>query len=258
VNVTPAIGPDGTIFTASHAANNANYSYVIAVRPDLAPRWSVSLRDRVLDGCGVLLPYGPNAFDCREGAPLGFDPQTNLAPALRVDDTSSSSPVALPDGGVLYGATDDYWGQGKLVKIDAGGHLAGMYTFGWDSTPALYTHDGTYSIVIKDNIYNSFGPYYITQLSKDLAVEWQYKNATIDDEHPDGFEWCINAPAVDRNGTVYATSEDGHFYAIGQGGALRAQVFLNAAEGAAYTPLSLDAAGRIYALNNGELTVLGQ
>jgi hypothetical protein len=57
---------------------------------------------------------------------------------------------------------------------------------------------------------------------------------------------------------VYATSEDGHFYAIGQGGVLRAQVFLNAAEAAAYTPLSLDAEGRIYALNNGELTVLGR
>jgi hypothetical protein len=57
---------------------------------------------------------------------------------------------------------------------------------------------------------------------------------------------------------VYATSEDGHFYAIGQGGTLRAQVFLNAAEGAAYTPLSLDAQGRIYALNNGDLTVLGR
>jgi len=81
---------------------------------------------------------------------------------------------------------------------------------------------------------------------------------SIDDEHADGFEWCINAPAVDRDGTVYATSEDGQFYAIGQGGTLRATVFRDEAEGAAYTPLSLDAAGRIYALNNGELTVLGR
>ena len=238
----------------------------------------------MFDACGVLLPFGPNPFDCREGATPGVDPATNLPPALRVDDTSSSSPVALPDGGVLYGATDTYWGQGKLVKIDAAGRLARMYTFGWDSTPALYHHDGTYSIVLKDNLYNSFGPYYITQLDKDLAVEWRFRNTSIgearsrgvgtptalpagrgaspvgsiDDEHADGFEWCINAPAVDRDGTVYATSEDGQFYAIGQGGTLRATVFLDEAEGAAYTPLSLDAAGRIYALNNGELTVLGR
>jgi hypothetical protein len=63
---------------------------------------------------------------------------------------------------------------------------------------------------------------------------------------------------VDRDGTVYATSEDGNFYAIGQGGVLRSQVFLNIAIGAAYTPLSIDRRGRIYALNNGILDVLGR
>src|SRR5215470_1143517 len=154
VNLTPAIGADGTIFTGSHAAANQNYSYVIAVNRDLTPRWSASLRERVFDGCGVLYPYGDDPFEnCREGADFGVDPQTNLAPALQVSDTSSSSPVALPDGGMVYGAIDDYWGQGKLVKFDADGHFAGSYTFGWDSTPAIYRHGGNYSIVIKDNQY---------------------------------------------------------------------------------------------------------
>lgn len=275
VNVTPAIAADGTIFTASHAAHNANYSYVIAIGPDLAPRWARSLRDRVHDGCGVLYPYGTDPFsDCRVGAAFGVDPLTNLAPALRVDDTSSSSPVALPDGGVVYGAYDDYWGQGKLVKLDARGSFLGLYTFGWDSTPAVYRHDGTYSLVIKDNLYNSLGPYYITQLDKDLAVEWQFQNTSTQacarnpdgtvscvdatDVNPDGFEWCINAPAVDAAGNVYATSEDGNFYAIAQGGILRSKVFLDIAQGAAYTPLSLDPEGRIYALQNGQLSVLGR
>jgi hypothetical protein len=275
VNIAPAVADDGTIYTASHAANNANYSYVIAVRPDLRPKWHVSLRDRVHDGCGVLYPYGGDPFaNCPAGARFGVDPLTNLQPALRVDDMSSSSPVALPDGGVIYGAVDDYWGQGKLVKLDARGNFIGTYTFGWDSTPAIYRHDGTYSIILKDNIYNSFGPYYITQLDRDLHVEWQYRNTSTEsctrdadgtitcvdatDENPDGFEWCINAPAVDANGTVYATSEDGNFYAIDQGGTLRAKVFIDIAEGAAYTPLSLDGDGRIYALQNGQLTVLGR
>jgi len=274
VNVTPAIGADGTIFTASHAAATANYSYLIAVKPDLSPRWSVSLRDRVNDGCGVLYPIGTMPGDCREGTAFGVDPLTNLTPALRVDDQSSSSPVALPDGGVIYGTVDDYWGQGKLVKVDAAGHFAGLYTFGWDVTPALYHHDGTYSIILKDNIYNSFGPYFITQLSKDLTVEWQFQNTSTErcqrnpdgtvtcvdatDENPDGFEWCVNAPAVDAAGNVYVTSEDGNFYAIGQGGVLLGKHFLNIAEGAAYTPLALDPQGRIYTLQNGELTVLGR
>lgn len=36
------------------------------------------------------------------------------------------------------------------------------------------------------------------------------------------------------------------------------QTFPNQALGAAYTPIALDPSGRIYALNNGELSVLGR
>ena len=56
---------------------------------------------------------------------------------------------------------------------------------------------------------------------------------------------------------MYANAEDGFVYQIGQGGVLKTQTFLNQALGAAYTPVSLDPAGRVLALNNGELTVLG-
>jgi hypothetical protein len=41
------------------------------------------------------------------------------------------------------------------------------------------------------------------------------------DAGADGFEWCVNAPSVDRNGTVFANSEDGYVYAITADGALR-------------------------------------
>jgi outer membrane protein assembly factor BamB len=78
------------------------------------------------------------------------------------------------------------------------------------------------------------------------------------DDHPHGFEWCINAPAVDRDGTVYANSEDGNTYAITPDGKLRDSVFLDRAIGAAYTPIALDHAGRVFALNAGRLAVLGQ
>ena len=39
---------------------------------------------------------------------------------------------------------------------------------------------------------------------------------------------------------------------------LKGRVFLNQATGAAYTPLAIDPHGRIYALNNGTLSVLGR
>jgi hypothetical protein len=47
-------------------------------------------------------------------------------------------------------------------------------------------------------------------------------------------------------------------YQVGQGGVLKAKTFLNQALGAACTPISLDARGRVFALDNGELTVLGR
>ena len=84
-----------------------------------------------------------------------------------------------------------------------------------------------------------------------LAVEWSVRS-------PEGTEWCINAPAVDRNGTTYGLNEDGAVYAIGADGAIRKRLPLKQPLGAAYTPLSLDASGRLYAQNAGHLFVLGR
>ena len=67
----------------------------------------------------------------------------------------------------------------------------------------------------------------------------------------------MSAPAVDRNGTVFGTSEDGNIYAIRQGGTEAGRFFLDRTRGAVYTPTALDDRGRIYALNNGELFVIG-
>lgn len=112
----------------------------------------------------------------------------------------------------------------------------------------------------------------VTQLDADLDIERQFINTstetcerqpdgtiTCEDtgEHPNGFEWCINAPAIDRNGTVYGLNEDGYMYAIGQGGRELERVFLTRTQSAAYEPLSIDTRGRIYAQNNGELYILG-
>ena len=58
--------------------------------------------------------------------------------------------------------------------------------------------------------------------------------------------------------TVHVTSEDGHYYAIAQGGVEKSSAFLSQTLGAAYTPLALDDKGRVYALNNGTMTVIGQ
>jgi hypothetical protein len=212
------------------------------------------------------------SFHCRTGANIGVDPQTNLPPAGQLSDLGSSSPVILPDGGVLYGAFTRYNQlRGHLFKFDGHGAPAGTYDFGWDVTPAVYRHDGTYSIVIKDNRYFE-AQFFISQLDKNLHPEWTVKAtntqscqrdpsgqvACVDDgEHPTGFEWCVNAPAVDPSGNVYANSEDGWVYKIRQGGQIVDRTFLLQSLGAAYTPISIDRHGRLFSLNGGDLFVVG-
>lgn len=177
------------------------------------------------------------------------------------------------------------------MRFDANGNFLGAYDFGWDSTPAVYPHDGTFSVVIKDNHYNaaaycSFannpicttppaGPYYITQLDSNLVPEWSFQNTntnsctrnpdgtvTCVSDHPNGFEWCTNAPVVDSNGVVYANSEDGNLYTIPQGHSgifttPQAMFFTQLALGAAYTPLSIGPDGKIYTENDGQMFVVG-
>ncbi len=277
INIAPAIGPDGTIYTASHAHFNTQYSYVIAVTPQMTPKWATSLRNLVNDGCGVLSPSDGQMLGthCSLGAPMGVDPATGQPPAIAVDDSSSSTPVVLPDGNILYGGLtfyNDYGGH--LLKLDPNGKYLANYPFGWDVTPAIQVHDNTYSIITKDNLYgqdyNDQGTYYIRSLNSFLQSEWTYqstntKDCTRDaagtlscvDDHPNGFEWCINAPAVDADGNIYGNSEDGNMYVLDKAGNLKTSYFLNQAIAAAYTPVALDGKGRIFALNSGHLMVLG-
>lgn len=274
INVVPAIAPDGTIYTVSRAHANSRYAYLLAVHPDLTPAWNASLRGILNDGCGVLLLDDDSNLGCRANAPTGVDPATNDRPAGRVNDAGTASPVVLPDGAVLIGASTSYnFSRGHLFKFSAGGDAMATYDFGWDITPAVFPHDGTYSILLKDNHYissNGDSYYDVTSLAADLVPEWSFRATNTEscarqaggavvcvDDHPEGFEWCVNQPAVDAAGTVYLNSEDGTLYAFDRGGHVVGTIFLDTALGAAYTPVSLGADGRIFAQNNGRLFVVG-
>jgi hypothetical protein len=298
MNVGPAIGPDGTIYTVSRGHFVSRYNYLIAVNPDLTGKWAASLRGHLNDGCndgtvqGSVLPVDGAPGGCRVGATNGVDPGTNEPGPGRVLDDESSSPTVAPDGSILFGAYTAYnYAQGHLFHFSASGDFLNAFGFGWDSTPAIYQHGSTYSIVIKNNHYtggsycgvdlfcppdrtssNPASPeaFFVTQLNHNLNVEWSFQNTntfsctrnsdnslTCVSDHPHGFEWCVNAPVVDVNGVVYANSEDGNLYAINQGGSLKQRIFQQLALGAAYTPASLGPDGKIYSQNKGQLFVVG-
>ena len=263
---TPAVNRDGVVFTVTRAHGAPSYGYVLALRPNLQLKWAASLRDRLSDGCGDPV----NTFPCAPWATPGVDPRTGLMPAGDPSDASSSAPVALPDGGVVYGASTSYnGGRGHLFKFDRDGEFAASFDFGWDSTPGVYRHDGTYSLVLKDNYYFD-GIFYVTQLDADLQEEWEFEatNTLACERLADGtlscedwgapFEWCLASPGIDRDGTVHVVSADGNLYAIGQGGVEKGRVFLERTSFAPYAPAAIDRNGRVYGLNNGKLFVVGK
>jgi hypothetical protein len=105
--------------------------------------------------------------------------------------------------------------------------------------------------------------FYVSQIDSNMNVEWSFQNTTIDQNNPNGYEWCVNAPVIDRHGIVYAASEDGHVYSIDQGHSgvfttPRQKIFLLEALGAAYTPMSIGEDGKEYSQNNGHLFVIGK
>lgn len=295
-NIAPAIAPDGTIYTIAKAHLVTRYNYLVAVNANLTGKWAASFRGRLNDGCGVSFPIGnPGGAGanggCSSGATFGVDPATNEPPPGRVLDDSSSTPTVAPDGSIYYGAYTAYnYAQGHMLHFSANGDFLNSFFFGWDNTPAIYPHGGTYSLIFKNNHYaggsycidpnwcpaartnaDLLGPesYFVTQFDPNLNIEWSFQNTntnsctrnsdgtiTCVSDHPNGFEWCVNAAVVDANGVVYANSEDGNLYAIGQGGNLIQHIFQNLAIGAAYTPASMDNSGRIYSQNDGFLFVV--
>jgi hypothetical protein len=338
LNIAPAIGSDGTIYTASrgHYPSGDRQAYVVAVKPDLTLKWATSLFHTLNDGCGLTVPIatvdmptsGPWDLatfkgKCRHGANVGVDPSTNRLGDGRILDAGTSSPTVLPEGAILFGAYTRWnIARGHSYKFrQSDGAILNTYDFGWDDTPAVLRHggdeDSSYSIVMKDNHYdeesgfycstNEFdangnprpvsrggnplylpnivcdytgipaGPFYITQLNSNLVPEWKFRgietrnchrnpDGTVtcvnDGKHPNGFEWCINAPAIDGAGNVFVESEDGNIYVLDQGHSgifttPRFKLFTNLAVGAAYTPFSIDHQGRLYAQNNGHLFVVG-
>jgi hypothetical protein len=292
INVAPAVAPNGTIYTVSRGQFVTRYSYLIAINPNLTLKWAASLRGHLNDGCGVLLPIG-GPGGCRVGAHLGVDPGTNEPGPGRVLDDGTASPTVAPDGSVIIGVWNRYnWTQGHLMKFSSTGQYQGAYPFGWDVTPGIYAHGTTYSIVTKDNHYGDVGSYcddetycpsdrtathpnypeeyFLTQLSPTMGVEWSWQNTnplscsrdssgnvTCVNDHPRGFEFCVNIMAIAGDGTVFANSEDGNTYAILQGGTVRDHLFQQLALGAAYTPASIGGDGKIFSQNAGHLFVLG-
>jgi hypothetical protein len=79
---------------------------------------------------------------------------------MRISRTAFLIGIAMFGG---CAAPDEAGFRGHRFKIDKHGQKVAAYAFGWDVTPAVYRHNGTYPIVIKDH--RSWTP--ITQTRED-------------------------------------------------------------------------------------------
>ncbi len=158
LNVAPAVAPDGTIYVATRGHLLSRETWLLAINSNLTQKWIRSMRNRFNDGCGVplsaggQLPANGAPGGCRAGALYGVDPATNASGGGRILDDSSASPVVAPDGSIIFGTYTRYnYAQGHMVHFAANGDFLDSYLFGWDCTPGIYAHGGTYSVVTKDN-----------------------------------------------------------------------------------------------------------
>ena len=90
---------------------------------------------------------------------------------------------------------------------------------GVNITPAIAPDGTIYSVTVAHNPFASRYAY-IVAFNPDLSVKWRWQNTNTNScshnkdgsiscvsDHPSGFEWCVNAPGVDGNGTVFANSD---------------------------------------------------
>ncbi len=183
------------------------------------------------------------------------DGKSRLTDGLVLDD-SSASPVALPDGGVLFGVASQSNASGYLHRFDASGHLVASYDYGWDATPAVIKRGSTYSVVLKDNTLRSQHTS-LVQLSSSLRPEWRYVTCVDPRSGCDPTtEWCISSVAIDTAGMVIGTNEDGYLYEV-KSGHLVTRVSLGVRVVEAYTPVVIGPDGRVYVQVGGHLYVYG-
>lgn len=259
-SAAPALSPDGkTVYAAMTSAATGPHavSYLVALdSTTLTVKSKVKLVDPV-DGSPAQLIAG-----------------------------GTSAPMVGPDGDVYYGVLGsdnvNRLSIGWLLHFDAG--LTQAKTpggFGWDNTPTVvpasavggYTGSSTYLLAMKYNSYED-GQHRMavldpnaTQADRFLPEARVMKEVitilspTADSPgSPYLHEWCVNTAAFDPNTkSVFMNNSDGFLYRWDLAANKLSEKFnLNTGYYQSYTPTALGPDGKVYAVNNAVLMVVGK
>jgi hypothetical protein len=112
-----------------------------------------------------------------------------------------------------------------MLHFSANGDFLNSFNFGWDSTPAIYSHDETYSVIFKNNHYGGdglgsycsdsnwcpprnaalpLGPeaFFVSQFDPNLNLEWSFQNTNTQSctRNTDGSVTCVPIIQMDLSG----------------------------------------------------------
>lgn len=200
----------------------------------------------------------------------------------RLNDSGTSSPVALPDGGAAIGGWNSSpVSEGWYYSFDSSGSLRGCYPFGWDDTMGVITLNNVTYLVGKHNHYTASPvPYYEVAVLNASTMNKVYSvcepstaaacnnaAANIRPISADNAEWCIDAPTLfketDKTGNelgwVVVPSEEGKLYRFKMFSdpVEETHVVVGGHQNAAYVP-TVSAGGAAYTINHGHLKGVAQ
>ncbi len=193
LDASAAVGPDGTIYTASSFGRNGALT---AITPAGAIKWSFRTGSDIKSSPAVGAD-GTVYFGSRDRRLYALRPDGAKKWSALTGGWVDSSPALARDGTVCFGGWD-----GTFYALKPGGGTNWTFKTGGpiDSSPAIGA-DGT--------IY--FGSHDQTLYALDArgVKKWGF--------HTDGA--ILSSPAIDADGVIYFTSVDGKLYALHPDGA---------------------------------------
>ena len=192
IQSSPVIGPDGIIYIGSKD------NKLHAVFPDGTTKWAFDAGDDVYSSAAIG-DDGTIYVGCWDGRVLALSPDGWVIWEFTTEDYIRCSPAIDADGVAYIGSFDD-----KLYAIHPDGSLKWTFTCGDNitSSPAV-GEDGTIYVGSSDgNLYAIF---------PGGNQKWSFPTAS----------WILSSPAIGTDGTVYVGSNDKNLYAINSDGTLK-------------------------------------
>ena len=200
MDVSPAIGDDGTIYVGG--AYGETRRYLFAINPDGSFKWKYKTDGLIMNCCPSIAEDGTIYITSMDDCLYAFTP--NGTRKWKFDSGLSifSSTAIGSDGTIYFGTMAGVGPVGKIFAVNPDGTEKWQYSTSYHilSDPAI-GEDGT--------IYIGSGDEYLYAMNPNGTLKWKYK--TADDVR--------GPPSIADDGTIYINSR--YIYALYPNGTLR-------------------------------------